>query len=178
MIQIEYKTDFAESANATVDFLMNRPLMHILFFIMNIACVGVCIGFVITLYEGNVHPSNLLIALLALFWLFCYKTVNRFIITRSLRMQHGNSLTQQYQVNKRRISWKTAFKLPCHVEWDKIRFIYENKEGYIIPLTGRANAAKFLWFPIRGFQTDEQRQAFIDIIKDKEKAIKPVRSKR
>ena len=163
MIKISYQPNLAESASATLDFLLQRPFLSIIFFGMRICCVLLCLGFCLKAFQEQMQVIDLVIVIFAIAWLFYFKALHKVIIKFSLKMQKIDHIFQDYMINKKYISWQTSKQTSHKINWKQLKIMYKNSTGYIVPLTGFRNSAKFLWFPRRGFGSCEQEQDFLDL---------------
>lgn len=164
MINIQYNVAQQESANATMDFLSNRPFLAILFLCMQISCVLLCIGFALTVYNKSTTPQDISALILALIWLFYYKSINRWIIKNSLKKAKFDGVKTKLSIDDKSIFYRIQTNEPINIEWKKLKYVLKNKDGYIIPLTGITYAGKFLWIPIRGFENPSMEQEFLDLV--------------
>lgn len=173
MINVEYTMQKQETVKATLDFLSNRPFLSIMFFCMKVSCIILCLGFAFSVYTKVARPEDFVAALFAVIWLFYYKAINRWVIGNTLKHRKFDLSAQKYTIDQKSIACMLQSKNPFNIEWKKIKYILQNKDGYIIPLTGFSNAGKFLWFPKRGFQNPNMEQEFIDIVQQLKLRIKP-----
>jgi len=163
MINIEYASVPQETADATLDFLTNRPFMRIMFWFMKMSCLILCIGFGLTLYAKAARPQDFASVFLALTWLFAYKRINRWIIKGSLKKAKFNNAINVFKIDHKSIFCKLPSKQPVDIEWKRLKYVYKNKDGYIIPITGITNGGKFIWLPHRGFNTQALESEFLEI---------------
>ncbi len=163
MIDIEYTTDPKETAAATLDFLSNRPLMSFMFKFMQVMCFLLCAGFAITVYNKSARPQDWATAVTACLWLLFYKPINRWVIRSGLKYRSFGNNKCVVRMDDKSVFCKINTANPQHVEWKKLKYVIKNKEGYIVPLTGMANAGKFLWLPMRCFTSPELEQQFLQL---------------
>lgn len=173
MININYQPINTEFAQATFDFLQNRPFMRFILFFMKLSCLLLCFGFAISLYYDAVRPQDYAIVLTALIWLCFYKNINQWVVKRSLKNRSMHNLPHDMNIDKQRIFYK-ANNNSSHLEWKKIRFVLKNSQGYIVPLSGLTNAGKFLWLPLRGFSDPTAEQQFVQTLQELKLKIKKI----
>jgi hypothetical protein len=164
MINVEYTITPKETVNATLDFLSNRPFVAIMFKVMQLSCIALCIAFAAAVYNKAAKPQDLATVIFALGWIFFYKHVNRWIIKGGLKRRKFETAKQQFKIDEKSIFCRWHINTPINIEWKKIKFLLKNKDGYIVPLTGFANAGKFLWLPSRGFESVNSEQSFLELV--------------
>jgi hypothetical protein len=164
LINIEYTISPQESANATLDFLTNRPIMSFMFTFMKYSCVLLCAGFALTLYQKQTRPQDFMAVLFAIGWILFYKPINRWIIKSTLKGRKFAEAAHSFKIDQKSIFCKLPSGQPQHIEWKKVKFILQNKDGYIVPLTGITNAGKFLWLPFRGFKESTMQEDFVTLV--------------
>lgn len=162
MINIEYTMSSQETADATLNFLVNRPLFTFLFLLMRYSCILLCFGFIITLYQKNTRPEDYAAVVMAFIWLFYYKKINRWIIKSTLKGRKFETMQRTFKIDEKSIFCRTAKAEPINIEWKKLKYILKTTDGYIVPLTGITNAGKFFWLPFRAFQ-EQNEQQFLDL---------------
>lgn len=174
MINIEYNITPQESANATLDFITNRPVMRFVFKFMQYSCIVLCIGFAISMYHKQARVQDFVAVLFAVIWLLFYKPINRWVVRGSLKAQKFSNASCTYKIDKKSIFCKIANAQPRHIDWKNVKFVLQNKDGFIVPLTGIANAGKFIWLPNRGFVQENMREEFINLIQELKLKLKRV----
>lgn len=172
MIRVEYQTENDEMVNATLDFIENRPLLKLMLFVMKLSCFLVLVGFMLKCISRTAVVEDFTVVLFALMWIMYRKRFNRYLLRRRLKNQPSQA--HKFQVSERRIWWQYAKQQPDQTLWNNIRLVYQNKLGYMIPLSGLQNAAKFLWLPKRSFKKDEE-QAFVEIVQKRKLKLKQVK---
>ena len=177
MINIQYTMSAEESAKATLDFLSNRPFISFMYFVMKVSCIGFCFGFWLTLRANAARPQDCVIAVLAIIWLFSFRRINKWLIKKRLSTKHFKSATNTLKIDHKSILSKFQFSEPQHIEWKKLRYILQNKDGYIIPLTGVRNAGRFMWLPHRSFNDTAKEQDFLDLVNKFKLKIKKISGK-
>lgn len=174
MINVEYTITPQESANATLDFLINRPVMALIFKFMKYSCILLCIGFAITLYNKQARVQDFVSVMFAVLWIIFYRPVNRWVIKGSLGKHKFPNAKQLIKIDQKSILNKNPAGQPQHIDWKNVKFILQNKDGYIVPLTGFSNAGKFLWLPFRGFTEANMQEEFISLVNNLKLKIKKV----
>ncbi len=164
MIDIEYMANPDEMSQVTLDFLTNRPLISFMFWLMKLSCMGLLLAFAFTLYNHAARPQDYVSVLSAVVWLIYYKKINRWIIKRGLKRRKFNQAKYTVRMDEKSIFCKLQENNPLHIEWKKIRYVLQNKAGYIIPLTGVRNAGKFVWVPHRSLAEKTWEQDFLQIL--------------
>jgi hypothetical protein len=152
-----------ETADSTLNFLLNRPLMNVMFLIMRYSCIFLCFGFLITLYQRNTRVEDVVAVITACAWLFFYKSINRKVIKSTLKARKFTSLQRTIKFDDKSIACLGPKMLPIDIQWKKLKFVLKTKQGYIIPLTGLINAGKFIWLPFHAFK-DQQEQQFLQYL--------------
>lgn len=165
IVNIKYRVDIEELAQATVDFVRHRPLMRLMRLIMSITATLLVISFAMRMYlRYPTNFSDLASALFALSWLLFYQTIHKQIILRTLRKRSIPNLELDIQVTNQQIH---VFNNQDHnnfkLSWKGLKFIAKNSLGYILPLTGLTNAGKFIWLPIDTLQATQQEEAFLKL---------------
>lgn len=176
MINVEYTIAPKESANATLDFLINRPLMSLIFKVMKYSCIILCIGFAMVLYTKQARVQDFVSVLFAAIWLIFYKPINRWVIKGSLNKRKFASDTHTIKIDEKSIFSKRSTGEPQNITWKNVKFILQNQDGYIVPLTGFNNAGKFLWLPFRGFTQASMQDDFVSLAGKLRLKIKKVNS--
>jgi hypothetical protein len=176
MINIEYTMTPEETAKATFDFLANRPFISLLFFFMKTSCFIICIGFVIAVYNKSVRIQDVVSALFALIWISAFKEFNRWMINKRLKNKAFGNAKNEFKIDHKSIFCRFQASNPQNIEWKKLKYILQNKDGYIIPLTGMSNAGKFMWLPFRCFENKSIEQDFLELVKNFKLKIKKIKS--
>jgi len=156
MIDIEYTSTPQETAAISLQFLTNRPIVASMFTSMKIICCMLFIAFAMTAYNNALKPQDIVSVIAAIIWLLYYKPINRWIISSLLKRRQFPQLTYNVRIDDKSILYKQDNNQPKHIEWKKLKFVLKDKTGYIIPLTGFANAGKYIWLPLRSLETSEQ----------------------
>lgn len=163
MLEIEYTTTTPETANATMDFMLNRPLLAAMFLFMKISCWILCLVFAIAFYYKALRPQDYATIGMVFVWLMFYKQINRWVIKSTLKRRKFDDLKCVLRMDDKSVFYRIQQYTPQHIEWKKLRYVLKNNEGYIIPLTGITNAGKFLWLPLRSLN-GEQEKTFLDFV--------------
>lgn len=176
MINLEYTTTPQETSQTTLIFLANRPLVSMLFFMMKITCILLLIGFTFTVYAKAVRPQDIVSAIMALVWLFCYKAINRWVIKSALKARRFTDVKYNIKIDDKSIICRFANDSLQYIEWKKLKYVLDTQDGYVIPLTGFSNAGKFLWLPIRAFINPIMQQDFLQLVANAKLKIKKVKN--
>jgi hypothetical protein len=128
------------------------------------------------LYRGNISWLNSLVAISAVAWLFFRRKLNYFILCRSLTKKKIQEYISTIKFSKHKI-WAEINNSVSEIFWSKISYIYKNKDGYILPLPGISNGGRFVWLPLRSFNSQAEENTFLDIVKDHKLKIKNINSK-
>lgn len=171
MINVNYQPLHMEIVQATLDFFVNRPMMRMLLRFMKAACLLLCIVFAIFLYTGNPQPKDYIFVAASIIWLFYYKRINRELIGMILKRRNLQGIPHNFNIDKQRIFCRDQ---QTQIEWKRVKFVLKNAHGYIVPLTGFANAGKFLWLPKRGFANEQDEQGFVSILHSLSKKLKAI----
>lgn len=164
MINIEYAGVPQETANATLDFLVNRPFLKTMFWFMKVSCIMLCVGFGVTLYHKAAIAQDFVAVFFAVMWLFYYKSMNRWIIKRNLKRVKFGEAPHIFKIDNRSIFCKLPSRNPVDIEWKKFKYVLKNNDGYILPLTGITNGGKFVWLPYRAFTSPEIESEFLALV--------------
>lgn len=176
MISLEYTMNQQETADATLNFLSNRPFLNIMFIIMRYSCILLCFGFIITLYQGNTRPEDFVAVFMAISWLIFYKNINRRIIKAALKGRKFDTMQRTVKFDDKGIFCQGSMTMPIDIAWKKLKHVLKTQNGYIIPLTGFAYAGKFFWVPYRAFTNQADEQQFLEYINKFKLKIKTVNS--
>lgn len=155
MIELEYEASIKESAQATLDFLLNRPLFKFLYSTMKGCCLILCAAFAICLYSGSIRIQDMIAAFFALAWILFYKQFNHWLIKSALKLKNNSQQKCSCKIDDKSILFKTNNNI-SHIEWKKLKFVLKSAAGYIIPLTGLNNGGRFIWLPKRCIENHEQ----------------------
>lgn len=164
MLEIEYTASPVETSKATVDFMLNRPMLAIMYSFMRFACFLLIFGFAITFYNHATRPQDFVAVGSALTWLLFYKKFNQWLVKRSLHLRNLSNVKHWFKIDDQSIVHQIQSKEPKNIEWKKLKYVLKNKDVYIIPLTGLANAGKFLMIPQRSLQENGSEGEFLSII--------------
>lgn len=163
MLEIRFHTSAKEAATATIDFMSNRPIVAIMFYVMTALCIMLCFVFAITVYNHAARSADVVAVIGAVGWILFYKKINRFFIERLLLLRKFAEFECLYKIDAKSILYKLHTQEASHIEWKKLKLVLKNKDGYIIPLTGLANAGKFLWLPLHSLQAAGIEQELLDL---------------
>lgn len=172
-MDIQYTTTAQEAADATFDFLTNRPIIASIFSFMKIACTLMCLGFLINAYHKTLRKEDFVALLVALGWIFFYKKINRLVIKLNFKHRKFTTIDYKIKIDEQSILAQQGQNIQ-YIEWHKIRYILKNRHGYIIPLTGISNAGKFLWLPISSLQQESGEDTFLSIVNKFKLQIKKI----
>ena len=175
MLNLNYNLNIDEMATATLDFLENRPILKFSLFNMKMICCMTIGIYLITVYHGNISWLNSSITIGAIAWLFFRRKLNYFILHKSLTRKKVHEYVNNIEIYKHKIFTKINNSV-TELGWSKISFVYQSKNGYMIPLPGISNSGKFIWLPLRSFTNTHEENTFLDIVKNyklKIKLIKP-----
>ncbi len=172
MIELNFETTSQESAQATIDFMSNRPIGALMFRFMQSMCILLCVGYGLMLYSHSTRLEDTLAVIAALAWLLAYKHINRWIVVQSLKIRKFSNVSCICKIDEKSILYQLQANQPLHIEWKKLKFVLKNKNGYIIPLTGASNAGKFMWLPLRSLHSYEPE--LLDLIAKFKLKIKKV----
>lgn len=175
MLELEYTTTADEAADATTAFLTNRPLLNIMLIVLRVACFVLCFVFTVALYNKAARPQDYVMAATAAIWILYHKKINRWVVTSSLKRRKLGNIKCTMKIDEKSIFYRLQDYTPMHIEWKKLRFILKNKKGYIIPLTGLANAGRFMWLPLQGLKQHDAEQQFLDLVTRYKLKIKTVK---
>lgn len=167
MITVEYKTNIVETTNATLDFLSRRPIMRILILLMRFCCITVGIAYIIKSTTGSLTIHDTLVVVFAMLWLFGQRSINSSLLKRKLKLQKINDVQNRFQLSQHKLCWQASNNSQqIQQPWRQVKYIYQNKDGYIIPSPGMANTGKFVWLPKRGFATEKSEQDFLQLMQN------------
>jgi hypothetical protein len=172
MIIVEYQPNIPEITNATLNFLERRPIIKVIILLMKICCVIMSAAYILKAIMNTITIHDMLVLLFALTWLFGYRVLNGFILKKILGRQNITKAINKFHINKYKLWWQATNKQPMQQEWKYVTYIYQNPNGYIVPLIGAANAGKFIWLPKRGFAEPAAENKFLELIKQLKIIIK------
>lgn len=175
MLELEYTTTADDAAAATTDFLTNRPLLNIMMIVLRISCFILCFAFTIAVYNKAARPQDYVMALTAAIWIFYHKKINHSVVKSSLKRRKFENIKCVMKIDEKSILYRLQNYTPQYIEWKKLRFVIKNKNGYIIPLTGLANAGRFMWLPFQGLKADNAEQKFLDLVSKYKLKIKTIK---
>lgn len=163
-IIVTYTTEIAETVNATLDFINNRPLVKFTVIAAKICCSIMIIAYLLKAIYNILTIHDMLVLLFAITWLFAYRRLNTILLQKILTKRNSLTSTKQYQLTSTKISEICKQQTINHHPWKSIKFIYQNNDGYLIPITGSANAGKFIWLPNRGFSSTQAKTNFLTLL--------------
>ena len=165
MTIVEYQNNIAETTNATLDFLNQRPALRTTIFLLRLCCVFMVIAFILKAAAHNLTVYDLLVVVFAFVWLFWQRSFNAMVLRRVLTRKKINLLQSKYNITAHKLWWQNRNnKQPMQQTWKQVKYIYQNKDGYIIPSPGIANSGKFVWLPKRGFVDSAAEQRFLELM--------------
>lgn len=167
MLEIKYNFELEETTQVTLDFLENRPILKVLILLMKIACFLVFIGFAFQFMFGQITIFNVLVVLFALIWIVYRREINYFLLKKSLQKNKINEGNIEIHILKHKLWWRGKTILQDEQPWKKVKKIYKNNKGFIVPLVGISSGAKFIWLPNKGFEKEDDLQEFLKLIEDK-----------
>lgn len=174
MINISFIPTNLEFAEATAKFLLQRPTLRLLMSITRGASLLVIVGFALCFYADAVTAKNIISTSMAVIWLFFYKKINTAVVKKVIISRDLGKIPNNFKIDKNRILCKTQ-TTSSQIDWRNIKYVLSTYAGYIIPLTGIANAGRFLWLPKRAFTDNAQEQEFIKLLDKVKKPIKKTR---
>jgi hypothetical protein len=166
MITVEYQPNVNEMTKATLDFLECRPLIKTMTLLMKICCFIMGVAYILKATANILNLHDMLVILFVLTWLFGQRSINNFILKRNLTRKKIHQTTNKFYLHQHKILWQTTTdNKQTEQRWKQIKYIYQNKDGYIIPAIGAKNAGKFIWLPKRGFNNLRAENDFLDLLK-------------
>lgn len=156
MLELNYVTGADESASVTLDFMANRPAVAALFKAMQVLCILLCIMFVVMYFNNNIKLEDISALIGAVGWILFYKRINHWIVKKTLQLRKFSDCKCLCKIDDKSIMYQVHTNTPQHVTWKSLKFVLQNNNGYIIPLTGIKNAGKFIWLPKRSLDGNEQ----------------------
>lgn len=175
MLELEFTTTADEVADATTVFLTKRPLLNLMLILLRVSCFVLCFAFAIAVVNKAARPQDYVMALTAATWIFYHNKINRWVVMSSLKRRNLENIKCNMKIDEKSILYRLQNYTPQYIEWKKLRFIIKNKSGYIIPLTGLANAGRFMWIPLHGLNRTGDEQQFLDLISRHKLKIKTVK---
>ena len=85
MIQIAYQANVPETTKMTLAFLEQRPVLKFMLTLMKSAIVLLVAGFSIKAFQGYATAEDLAMVLTGLLWLYGWRHLNRFILSRNIK---------------------------------------------------------------------------------------------
>lgn len=157
LIKVTYEPTAKELANASSLFIEKKPFMLFAIGFLNVFAGIILLIIVFKLVVVKMLlPSEWLALLGASLWLFVRRPFNEWLLR--LRMKNsfllGYPLTVEITLNG--IAWSGKRVRTESMGWEVVKYVMEAKNGFLLP-----NAVtKFLWLPFRGFESDDQIDAF------------------
>ena len=172
MITVEYKPNIIETTQATLDFLENRPIMKITIRIIYFCFFILFVGYLLKAIISTIKVGDVCIFLFIIIWLFGHRNICSYILKKGLKRKNIEQISIKFNITKYKLWWQQSNLPSTQQTWQKIKFIYKNKNGYIIPLTGLCHAGQFIWLPFRGFKNNSGQ--FEDLLLDLNLPIKNI----
>ena len=123
MTIVEYQNNIAETTNATLDFLNQRPALRTTIFLLRLCCVFMVIAFILKAAAHNLTVYDLLVVVFAFVWLFWQRSFNAMVLRRVLTRKKINLLQSKYNI--------TAHKLEAsNIHLSKQRWLYYSIPRY------------------------------------------------
>lgn len=168
-ISITYEPNAKELANASFLFIENRPFIRFTIGFINIFAYLILFILLFELYHNHEWLPNEALAFAGvLFWLWIRRPLTRLILRLRMKSYYLLNMPLTIDVSLNGIAWSGKRVKSESLTWDQVKSVLESKNGFVIP-----NAfSKFLWIPFRGFQSQQDIEAFRQMLRDKSVAIK------
>ena len=85
MIEIAYQANVPETTKMTLAYLEQRPILKIMISLMKSAILLLLAGFCIKAFQGFATAEDLAMVLTGLLWLYGWRHLNRFILSRNIK---------------------------------------------------------------------------------------------
>jgi len=181
---MKYQFNVDEMVEVTLCFLESRPFLKWMIIFMKMACLLMLFSFTIKLLSRSISVYDGMVGLFALSWLLYRRQVNAFFLKKRLNQQKINEGSLTIHVLKHKIAWRGNFMSQGEQRFKIMRFVYQiqNKKtekgqtqnGFIIPLMGLAQSAKFIWLPTRAFKTEQDQTDFLSILEKNNITMKAI----
>lgn len=174
MIDLKFESTSNQTADATLRFLLYRPLMKILFIIVNISSLLLLSIFVMQIYHFNVavRVEDISAAVMATLWLLLNKKINKSIIKLSLKMRRLKDSVHHLKFDTKSVYYKLNNLAPRNINWRSIKYAIDSDKDYIIPLAGISNTGSFIWIPKDELQKNKIHEDFIQLLEKMRVKIK------
>ncbi len=163
-IKVTYQPTAQELMKASSLFIEKKPFFLILIGIMNVFATVVFVLMCLKLATiRTLHPEEWMAGLTALVWIFGRRPANEWLILQRLKNNKILQLPIQVSLSLNGIAWEGKGLTPGHMSWNDVRYVFEAKNGLIIPNAG----ARYLWLPYRGFSSENDINALKQLITDR-----------
>ena len=144
---LNYEIQAEEMAQATSDFLLDRPIVKISYRLMQFCCIFICCGIIIKFYFAKLILNDYMFFIFASSWLLFGRKINLHLVA-FLYKKRKSTTTYTCTVTETNVTVKignTSIQQP----WKQVKKILKNQFGFIVPIIGYNNGGKFIWLPFR-----------------------------
>lgn len=162
-IKIEYQPTAKELARASSLFAEKKPFLLFAVGFINIVAIFFLIIFVLKLIFIGLLLNEIIAAIGCFIWFFGRRPFNEWILYQRMKRSIVLAKPITIEVSRNGIVWSGKGLRSGNMSWDQIKYVLEAKNGFVLPNT----FTKFLWLPIRGFQSPQDIQDFKTLIIEK-----------
>lgn len=163
-IKATYQPTAQELMKASSLFIEKKPFFLILIGLMNIFAMLIFALMCVKLATiHTLHPEEWLAGLTSLLWVFGRRPANEWLILQRLKNNKILQLPITVTLSLNGIMWEGKGLAPGHMSWNNIRYVFEAKNGFVIPNAG----ARYLWLPYRSFSSDSDINAIKQMITER-----------
>lgn len=156
-IHLSYEPTAVELTQASIIYLEKKPLVRIVFRIVNIFSIIVLALLVLKIMLTKTVTSDEGLAAMGAFsWLFGRSPLIRTLFLTRLKRSPLTRTMLRIDISLNGIAWSGTHVKNDGLQWNALRYILETPEGFILPYT----PSQFLWLPFRGFTSTESIQEF------------------
>lgn len=161
MLKVEYNFNKQELAKATVDFMRARPLVKLGEIILKTLCPVMLILYGLKLYYQIATTKDFAYILFVILFIGFSRKITQIIVASNLPNSSNKAC---YTIDKVKLSQAQTNQNPVSQPWKNLKFIYKNKIGYIVPITGFNNGGKFIYLPKHGFKAKSDIDGFEELL--------------
>lgn len=171
-IKVTYQPTIQELTKASSLFIEKKPFFLILINIMNLFAIVIIILICLKLLTPHtISPEEWMAGITTLLWLFGRRPANEWLIAQRLKNNRILQLPIHITLSLNGIMWEGKGLTPGNMSWNNIRYVFEAKNGIIIPNAG----ARYLWLPYRGFSSENDINQIKQLITDRNIIVRSYR---
>ncbi len=162
-IHVNYQPTAKELMKASSLFVEKKPFFLLIIRAMNVFATIIVLLMIVKVTQFGITPEETMAGMTALLWLFARRPLNEWLLTQRLKKSKILDVPINVTLSLNGITWAGKGLAPGNMPWEHIRYVFEAKNGIIIP-----NAAtRFLWLPFRGFKSPQQITELQQLFDDK-----------